>query len=76
MTRNKDIALLGVVDSNYETLKIDWGEVRSPELIKTIDCDLVVVAVNSEKTGIEITNSLADMGINKEMIIWKEPISF
>ena len=68
------IEIVGVVDKNYKTVKIGKYEIFSPESIISMDFDYVLIAVFSEENAADIENFLIDVGVNKDKILWHEPI--
>ncbi|WP_026650986.1 glycosyltransferase [Butyrivibrio proteoclasticus] len=75
MARNKDIELVGIVDKKAGDISFIWGIVHTPDYIKYIEYDYVVLAINSKEVACEIFKELEGLGIKKERIIWREPIS-
>ena len=63
------------IDSNYQDKKLFMGEkVKSPSELYEYNFDYILLAINNEKTRIQIRNSLIEMGIDKERIIEKSSI--
>lgn len=63
------------VDGNYQDKKMFMGEnVKSLSELDDYKYDYILLAINSEKTRIQIRNSLIEMGIDSKKIIEKSPI--
>ena len=58
--------LVSWVDSGYIE---DEGIIQNPKIIKGIQFDYVIVAVYNEKIKMQIYDSIADMGIDKNKIV-------
>ena len=46
----------------------------SPDCLKEIPYDLIVLAVKEEQTALEIKKELLLRGMNEEIIVWKKPV--
>ena len=68
--RRNDISVVCWVDRNYE--KIGFP-LQSPEVLRDIDFDLVLIAVMDERTADSIRGNLVKLGISKEKIMWEAP---
>ena len=62
------------VDSNYSKFKYKEGTVQPVEDIKSLDYDLILIAVRDKKVAEEIKNSLADNGVDREKLYWIAPV--
>lgn len=58
------------VDKSY--LEIGFP-VSSPDSIKKIDCDKIIIAIENKNTADIIKKSLMQMGIDEEKIFWQYP---
>ena len=61
------------VDSNYENYHYDYYNVRGKDTIKTLQYDIVLIAVLSKKVSDDIKNELIRLGVEKEKLIWVDP---
>lgn len=68
------VELVGWVDVNYERLLEQGYYVDSPENLKLMEFDYIILALNEEKTADSIKEYLYNMGVEEEKIIWKKPM--
>lgn len=59
------------VDKNYEKLQDGNDRIQKPEMIKNIEFDYILIAVDDYYTAKEIVIYLKGLGIEKEKIVWQ-----
>lgn len=64
------------VDQNFEKISCPYRAIQDVETIKNVEFDVVLVAVASEETYLQIRQSLVQKGIDQERIIWNQPRIF
>lgn len=69
MNRN-DLCMCAWVDRNYETIGFP---ISSPNKILECQYDVVLIALNDEKSVDRIKDDLEKIGVNRSKIIWKQP---
>lgn len=69
---NSVITLTSWVDRNYLKLN-NQCLIKSPEIIRDIDFDVIVVAMLDFKMAQTVMEHLVKMGVPNEKIIWKKP---
>lgn len=60
------------VDENWE--KYNTLNVTAPENLRGKEYDFIVIAVKRESMALEIQETLLNMGVNAEQIIWRYPV--
>lgn len=65
-----DYELVGWVDKNYEKFIGHQPLISSVDTIPQMDYDYIVIAIEDEKTAMEIKDSLREMGIPVTKIVW------
>lgn len=60
------------VDKGYERIDIPYAEIKNPEIMLRGGYDYVVVCLKGRQLAERVINSLKDMGISEDKIIWKE----
>lgn len=50
--------------------KSNTDGIRKPEIIPELDYDYIVIAIGNRGTAEDVKNSLLDMGVNEDKIIW------
>lgn len=71
---NENIKPVAWVDKNYKYLQDQGLEVDSPNIIQTIEFDLIVIVVSKEGLANEIKKELLAMGVSEDSIMWKKPM--
>lgn len=61
------------VDTNWDKIHFDYANITEVKSIAKIEFDMVIIAVNSEKTGLEMKMMLMNMGIDEKKIFWQKP---
>lgn len=67
---NEDYELTGWVDRQYEKYEGRLPKINSVESIRGMVYDYVVIAIEEEKTALEIMDSLKRLGIPSNKIVW------
>lgn len=62
------------VDAAYELCSLDYYGVKPIEMIKQINCDIIVIAVSNRNLADEVAETLEKMGIQRNKISWKAPV--
>lgn len=71
----KFVNVVGWADKKYKEVNIYNNiDIIAPELIVTKEFEFLLIAVWDEKVAYNIKSELVQMGINKNKIIWKQPI--
>jgi lipopolysaccharide biosynthesis glycosyltransferase len=73
LAENRYCAVLLWVDKRYEKLRANGLPLSSPEDIRKIPYDYVVIASEHEKVAESIKNDLVTSGISEDKIIWENP---
>lgn len=66
--------LIGFVDKNYNIIDAKEYIVDSPEILKCLTIDYVVIAIEKEELAIEIQDYIEKIGDKKCKIVWKPPV--
>lgn len=66
-------ALKAWVDADYKNMQKEGFEIESPEIIRNITYDYILIAVISSSTACEIRNTLLSLGAREDKIIWCPP---
>lgn len=61
------------VDTNWDKIHFDYADIMEVKSIVKKEFDMIIIAVNSEKTALEMKLMLIKMGINEKKIFWQEP---
>lgn len=69
--RNNAIDIVAWVDSNYSSLGDE--RVESPYVLKDLDFDKLVIAIDNDITAKKIQESLINMGFSTEKIVYVSP---
>lgn len=75
LQKTQEVKVVLWVDKNWRKHQSQRYPVRSVEEIMKASYDYIIVAVNREELAIGITKELVQMGVQRETIIWKKPIS-
>lgn len=67
---NSDYELVGWVDRQYEKYAGHKAGIGPVESIRELDYDYVVIAIEEEKTALEIIDSLKELGVSEDKIVW------
>lgn len=67
------IQCVGWVDRNYD--KMPMLRVDDPKIMLERDYDLIVIAIENEKVALEIIDELEGMGIERNKILWENPLA-
>lgn len=62
------------VDGNYKNIKEDIPEIESPEALKHMDFDKVIIAVSREDQSTKIREYLSGCGIDENRVFWRKPV--
>jgi len=73
LNRTKYCAVVLWVDKRFNELRKMGIRVWSPEQIKEIDYDYLVIAIESETAAQSVQKEMIQKGIPKEMIVWENP---
>ncbi len=66
--------ITGWVDKNYRIMVEKGYYVRSPEFVKDMEFDYIIIAIDGESTAHNVASYLEEMKIPKNKIVWKKPI--
>ena len=69
----KNISIEEWVDSFPEKSIYKYCNIKSPDVLRNILYDYILIAVKNENTANEIKGKLKSMGIKEEKIIWEYP---
>lgn len=61
------------IDKSYEKYNFDYAKVEGIEMLKEIEYDVILVAVQNEIVALEIKEELVKEGISDNKILWKKP---
>lgn len=67
---NENYELVGWVDRQYEKFADRLPKISSVESIREMLYDYVVIAIEEEKTAMEIITSLKQLGVSSDKIVW------
>jgi len=71
----KYATVVGWVDKNYEKVKVYNNiQILSPERIKEMKFDKLLIAILDERMANTIKNDLIKMGVDKSKIVWTKPV--
>jgi len=70
--RGCDIVLWA--DKDFERYQKDNWPVASPQEMKRVDCEVVLLGVKDEALAMKIKEDLVNQGINEEWFLWKKPL--
>lgn len=74
LVRYSRINIIAWVDCNFENINIDYFKIQSPDYIKDVKFDYIVIAINDMKMATEIRKDLVmTKKINDKKIIWSKP---
>lgn len=73
LCRDEKCDVVAVADANFRNIHMDYVTVRSPGELLALDYDLVLVAVRYQSAAEEIAESLVELGVCREKILWKCP---
>ncbi len=68
---SSNLKLAAVLDKNWQELKATESKVCSPEDIRNITYDYVVIAIKDYETAQSVCSMLVDYGVPRSKIIWK-----
>ena len=76
ITRENDCELIAWVDGKHYG-RINLIEVERPEILKSVEYDIILLAVNDERIASDIKQELMVMGIRdiESKILWEKPVS-
>lgn len=74
LLKNGYAKFLGCVDKNYKSFTDANFVVKSPDILLSLETDYVVIAIESEKAAIEITNFLKQLSVEVRKIVWVPPV--
>lgn len=63
------------VDKGWEKYQDDYTLVRPPEEIQGCEYDYIIIAVKKRELAEEIRRELFQMGVEKEKILWRIPVT-
>lgn len=66
--------IVGWVDENWDSYREDQRKITTPDDLKTLDVDYIVIAIKREKIASDIKERLQEMGVEKGKIIWRYPV--
>ena len=67
--------IVGWYDKKYNDIGNYAGiEIQNPEEIGSIISDMVLIAIQNEKTAMTIKNYIGQLGVASEKIVWVKPI--
>ncbi len=72
LSKMDNIRIVSWVDQNFEKMGYP---IQTPELLKNIEFDQIIIAVLSEKVANGIKDYLVNMGIPPKSIVWRKPIA-
>lgn len=61
------------IDKNLEENTFEYIKLSKPEIIKSLDFDMVIIAVLNKLDADEIAKELLDYGIDENKIVWEKP---
>ena len=70
------INIVAWIDKNSEKYDFSYTKVYNTKLLKDIQYDLIIIAVQKSEMAQEIKRELLKLGINEKVIIWQEYRSF
>lgn len=70
--RNNYSKLVAWVDQNYDKYRACGMDVASPDDIKGLEFDYIVIAVADEKIKLEIEKCLLKYGVDEKKLIWRK----
>lgn len=70
---NKDIKEIIIVDKDYENYRERDVRVYSPERIRTLEYDTILITVGNPDIASDIKDSLEKEGIPESRIVWMDP---
>lgn len=62
------------VDANYNKYQNEKVKIESPEILRFIFFDKIIIAVKDEGLAVQIKNDLISFGINEKKIFWCYPV--
>lgn len=71
--RYKECKIVAWADINHKNIHYDCVEIVSPEILCTLDFDLILIAVKYKDSAEKIKNKLILDGIEKSKIMWVRP---
>lgn len=72
--KNETTDIVAWVDKKYSQINLPYYQVKSPDLIKYLDYDLILIAVLSEEIAQSIKMELISLyGCKDETMVWVEP---
>lgn len=74
LKKSRYAKLRGWVDENYKNLMKEEHIIQSPDILRNLEFDYVVIAVKNEKVALEIQENLIKLGIKRQKVIWKSPV--
>lgn len=75
ISRYEQCEIAALSDRDSRGRQYGYIHITSRDALVSLDYDLVVIAVSSEAVADEIRSELAGIGIRKESIIWRKPVS-
>ena len=66
--------IAGWVDRNFKKISEAGYNIQSPEEIKNMQFDYVVIALTDANKADCVKNSLINMGVSMDKIVWKKPV--
>lgn len=69
IVKYKMIKIVAWVDKSFEKISLDYYKIQNPNEIKTIDFDIILIAVRSKDVSEEIYRELKKMKISEEKIV-------
>lgn len=65
--------IVGWVDTDYENIHFDFSDVVGIDKIKSMQYDLILIAIKNGDTANEVKLRLQDMGVPEWKIVWEKP---
>ena len=65
--------VVALIDKNADKIKIPYIKVLTPEVIKDMEFDYIIIAVLEKKIVESIMITLSEIKVNKNKIIWFYP---
>lgn len=73
LARYKDIDIVAWVDKNADTIELDYFEISNPCIIRKLEADIILIAVNEYNLYSIIKNELQEYTDDVRKIVWNRP---
>lgn len=72
LSSRRDLKLVSWIDFEYESLKDTNARIKSPDIVKSLDYDFIVITIKNKEKVQNIRSQLFHLQVPEEKILWFE----